>query len=156
MSCDVLHPPHTTLPISPLPLCTPQPPPPQHTHILCLHTHSIEKPSPQSSQPNGTPSVSSPLPRHRLSFHEAMAPGLPFSLMSVLYALWVYCSPSDIIDKQPRIFYFTVGIVFSNIAVSCATVCSGQLVMPPVCSGQLVMPWVCSEQLVMPRSARGS
>ena len=49
-----------------------------------------------------------------------MAPGLPFSLMSVLYTLWMYCSPSNIIDKEPRIFYFTVGIVFSNIAVSCA------------------------------------
>lgn len=89
-----------------------------HTHLLPSHTHTHTVYSPEDSptQSNSTSSISPP-PR-RLSFLEAMAPGLPFCLMAALYAVWIGLSPSNILEREPRILYFTLGIVFSNISVS--------------------------------------
>lgn len=53
-----------------------------------------------------------------LSFWEAMAPGVPLVLLGACYYLWSVISPNDIIIAQPRVFLFSMGIVFSNIAVS--------------------------------------
>ena len=90
---------------------------PPHTHTLpYTHAYILHSSEDSSTQSNSTSSVSPP-PR-RLSFLEAMAPGLPFCLMAVLYAVWISLSPSNILEREPRVFYFTLGIIFSNISVS--------------------------------------
>ena len=53
-----------------------------------------------------------------LSFTEAMEPWVPFVIMAVLYTVWVYLSPSKILEREPRILLFSMGVIFSNIAVS--------------------------------------
>ena len=52
-----------------------------------------------------------------------MAPGVPLALLSICYYLWSVISPSDILITQPRVFLFSMGIVFSNIAVSYNITC---------------------------------
>ncbi|XP_041105713.1 ethanolaminephosphotransferase 1-like [Polyodon spathula] len=49
------------------------------------------------------------------SFYESFLPFLSPALLFILSTLWVCLSPSDIIEKQPRIFYFMVGTAFANI-----------------------------------------
>lgn len=100
---------------------------PTHTHTLpYTHAYILHSSEDSSTQSNSTSSVSPP-PR-RLSFLEAMAPGLPFCLMAVLYAVWISLSPSNILEREPRVFYFTLGIIFSNISVS-NIVCDTQLLL---------------------------
>ena len=53
-----------------------------------------------------------------LSFWEAMAPGVPLALLAICYYTWSIISPNDVMIAQPRVFLFSMGIVFSNIAVS--------------------------------------
>jgi hypothetical protein len=53
-----------------------------------------------------------------LSFTEAMEPWVPFVIMAVLYTVWVYLSPSKILEREPRILIFSMGVIFSNITVS--------------------------------------
>ena len=53
-----------------------------------------------------------------LSFTEAMEPWVPFVIMAVLYTAWVYLSPSKILEREPRILLFSMGVIFSNITVS--------------------------------------
>lgn len=50
------------------------------------------------------------------SFMEAVRPGIPLLIFFVMTVLWALGSPSDIIKKDPRMFYYLVGTVFSNIA----------------------------------------
>ena len=57
-------------------------------------------------------------PQQLLSFTEAMEPWVPFVIMAVLYTIWVYLSPSKILEREPRILLFSMGVIFSNIAVS--------------------------------------
>ena len=80
-----------------------------------FHTHS-------SSEDSSQEQSSSPPPEKYLSFNEAMRPWAPFVVMSILYSAWVYLSPTEIIEKEPRIFFFSMGILFSNISVSSFTV----------------------------------
>jgi len=47
-----------------------------------------------------------------------MAPGLPLTLLCILYYVWSVISPNNMLVAQPRVFMFSLGIVFSNIAVS--------------------------------------
>ena len=54
----------------------------------------------------------------KLGFFEAISPWCPFVMFSVLYIMWVEFSPSDILEKEPRILIFSMGVLFSNIAVS--------------------------------------
>ncbi|RXM99037.1 Ethanolaminephosphotransferase 1 [Acipenser ruthenus] len=49
------------------------------------------------------------------SFYESFLPFLSPVLLFILSTLWVCLSPSDIIEKQPRVFYFMVGTAFANI-----------------------------------------
>ena len=81
--------------------------------FICFICMLYARPSNKQEQQNG----------RNLSFWEAMAPGVPLALLSVCYYLWSVISPSDIIIAQPRMFLFSMGIVFSNIAVSCNIVC---------------------------------
>ena len=47
-----------------------------------------------------------------------MEPWVPFVIMAALYTVWVYLSPSKILEREPRILLFSMGVIFSNIAVS--------------------------------------
>ncbi|XP_028653182.2 ethanolaminephosphotransferase 1 [Erpetoichthys calabaricus] len=49
------------------------------------------------------------------SCYESFLPFLSPVLLFILCTLWVHFSPSDIIEDQPRMFYFLVGTAFSNI-----------------------------------------
>ena len=83
-------------------------------------------PSPSSSSSTTGPSSSGAgHPAHAqqrtqqlLSFTEAMEPWVPFVIMAALYTVWVYLSPSKILEREPRILLFSMGVIFSNIAVS--------------------------------------
>ncbi|XP_014209047.1 ethanolaminephosphotransferase 1 isoform X2 [Copidosoma floridanum] len=49
------------------------------------------------------------------SFSEALRPLVPLTVLFVITTYWVLNSPSKIIDQDPRIIFFTVGTIFSNI-----------------------------------------
>ncbi|XP_076320011.1 ethanolaminephosphotransferase 1-like isoform X1 [Tachypleus tridentatus] len=49
------------------------------------------------------------------TFYEGMRPLFPVVTFLIMTTLWAVFSPSDIINKDPRIFYWMVGTVFSNI-----------------------------------------
>lgn len=52
------------------------------------------------------------------SFTEAMRPMVPLTVLLVSSSLWLAYCPNKIIDKDPRIIYFMIGTIFSNICVS--------------------------------------
>lgn len=49
------------------------------------------------------------------SFWEAARPIIPIFAFIGISSAWVICSPSKIIDIDPRAMYFMVGTIFSNI-----------------------------------------
>ncbi|KFM77850.1 Ethanolaminephosphotransferase 1, partial [Stegodyphus mimosarum] len=50
------------------------------------------------------------------SLWEAMRPLMPIFLLFLSTSIWAVYSPTDIIHNDPRVFYWFVGTVFSNIA----------------------------------------
>lgn len=48
------------------------------------------------------------------SVYETMVPFFSPSLLFILCTTWILCSPSNILERHPRIFYFMVGTGFSN------------------------------------------
>ncbi|XP_023213896.1 ethanolaminephosphotransferase 1-like, partial [Centruroides sculpturatus] len=52
------------------------------------------------------------------SISESLRPLLPVTLLFILTTIWALFSPNDIINKEPRMFYWMTGTVFSNIACS--------------------------------------
>ncbi|CAN0217369.1 ethanolaminephosphotransferase 1 [Lethenteron reissneri] len=46
---------------------------------------------------------------------EAMLPMVSPTLLFVLTSAWVWLSPERVVDSQPRVFYWLVGTLFSNI-----------------------------------------
>ncbi|KAF9794262.1 hypothetical protein SFRURICE_009639 [Spodoptera frugiperda] len=49
------------------------------------------------------------------SFSEAVRPLVPLFIFFALSSLWAIYSPTDIINRAPRIFYILTGTIFSNI-----------------------------------------
>ncbi|KAJ0175668.1 hypothetical protein K1T71_008827 [Dendrolimus kikuchii] len=49
------------------------------------------------------------------SFTEAIRPLVPLFLFFVLSTIWALYSPTDIINRGPRLFYILTGTIFSNI-----------------------------------------
>lgn len=49
---------------------------------------------------------------------EVIRPLLPFSFLFIVSTIWALCSKSDVLGKDPRIYFYTVGTLFSNISVS--------------------------------------
>ena len=49
---------------------------------------------------------------------EAMRPLVSTLILLALMVGWATYSPVDIVEKQSRLFYWTTGTAFSNIAVS--------------------------------------
>jgi len=56
------------------------------------------------------------------SFGEAIRPLVPLFALFVITVGWSFFSPNDIVDQHPRTFFFLVGTIFSNIAVSISLV----------------------------------
>lgn len=52
------------------------------------------------------------------SVYEALLPFFSPVVLFVLSTLWISFSPTDIVQRQPRIFYLMVGTAFSNVTVS--------------------------------------
>lgn len=52
------------------------------------------------------------------SFVQLYLPLLPMFLLILVFSVWGMYSPSDVLEKDPRAFMLTIGMVFSNIAVS--------------------------------------
>ncbi|KAG6453060.1 ethanolaminephosphotransferase 1 [Manduca sexta] len=48
-------------------------------------------------------------------FSEAVRPLVPLFVFFALSTTWALCSPSDIINRGPRLFYILTGTIFSNI-----------------------------------------
>ena len=57
------------------------------------------------------------------TFKEIIRPLLPLSTLFVVSVIWAFCSKSDVLAQDPRAYYYVVGTVFSNIAVSFLTTC---------------------------------
>lgn len=47
----------------------------------------------------------------------SLEPWSPFIMMVSVWTVWVYSSPTEILEKEPRLFLFTMGVHFSNVAV---------------------------------------
>ena len=52
-----------------------------------------------------------------LSLGEALKPGISLFTSFLLFTAWAYFSPSNILQEHPRLFFTSLGIVFSNITV---------------------------------------
>lgn len=52
-----------------------------------------------------------------LSLTEALRPLVPLTVLFTVSTIWVVYSPNEIINKDPRIIFFTFGTIFSNICV---------------------------------------
>jgi ethanolaminephosphotransferase len=52
------------------------------------------------------------------SFYEAMRPLLSTIYLFIIQHLWIINSKANIIESEPRAFYWLTGTLFSNIAVS--------------------------------------
>jgi ethanolaminephosphotransferase len=50
------------------------------------------------------------------SFYEAMRPFIPFVLQFVFSSIWVFTSRMNILETHPRLLYYTLGTIFSNIS----------------------------------------
>ncbi|XP_046738583.1 ethanolaminephosphotransferase 1-like isoform X1 [Diprion similis] len=49
------------------------------------------------------------------SFPEAVRPLVPATIFFTIATFWVTYSPNNIMEKDPRIIYFAIGTIFSNI-----------------------------------------
>ncbi|EZA46502.1 Ethanolaminephosphotransferase, partial [Ooceraea biroi] len=49
------------------------------------------------------------------TFPEAIRPLVPLLLLLAISTIWIVHSPNDILEKDPRIIYFAIGTIFSNI-----------------------------------------
>lgn len=70
------------------------------------------------------------------SFYEAMLPFLSPVLLFVLCTVWIFQSPSDILEAHPRLFYFMVGTAFANISVNPPPQLSAPLMLKSTCRGK--------------------
>lgn len=50
------------------------------------------------------------------TFKEVIRPLVPFTLLFLVSVLWAYYSRTDVLAQDPRLYFFTVGIIFSNIS----------------------------------------
>lgn len=48
---------------------------------------------------------------------ESSRPLIPLMSLFVITTYWAYYSPSNVLETDPRMFYFMVGTAMSNIAV---------------------------------------
>lgn len=55
---------------------------------------------------------------HMRSFTEAIRPLVPVFWCFIIFLLWIWYSPGNIIDRDPRALFFLMGTIFSNISVS--------------------------------------
>lgn len=53
-----------------------------------------------------------------LSILEGSRPLLPLTVFVLLCMVWVKMSPTNVLEKDPRIFFMMSGAIFSNICVS--------------------------------------
>ncbi|XP_075057214.1 ethanolaminephosphotransferase 1 isoform X2 [Mixophyes fleayi] len=49
------------------------------------------------------------------TFYESMLPLISPVLLFILSTLWIFLSPTQILEAHPRLFYFMVGTTFANI-----------------------------------------
>ncbi|KAG9468511.1 hypothetical protein GDO78_022565, partial [Eleutherodactylus coqui] len=49
------------------------------------------------------------------TLYESMLPLISPVLLFILSTLWIFASPSQILETHPRLFYFMVGTTFANI-----------------------------------------
>ncbi len=56
--------------------------------------------------------------RRKLGLLAALEPWSPFLMMSTLWTVWVFASPTEILEREPRLLLITIGVNFSNITVS--------------------------------------
>lgn len=88
--------PHPTPPLLP----SPPPPPPLPPLAPRMHRHACSG-------------------ARKKGFFECIAPGYSVTLMGLLYYVWCVYSPNDIGNgPDVKVFFFSIGIIFSNICVS--------------------------------------
>ncbi|NWW39743.1 EPT1 Ethanolaminephosphotransferase, partial [Panurus biarmicus] len=57
------------------------------------------------------------------SVYEILLPLVSPVLLFLLCTTWIFLSPTDILEVQPRLFYFMVGTAFANISVRASALC---------------------------------
>ena len=90
--------------------------------------------------PPSPPSHSSARPNcsyRRPHLSAALLPWLPFLLMTILFGSWLIISPTSVASQDPRLFYLSMGMVFSNISVS--LLCSSGHVLVDISMSLLCM-----------------
>lgn len=50
------------------------------------------------------------------SLYEGLRPLIPFTMLFILSSGWAVYSPTDVLNRDPRMFFLMVGTIFSNIA----------------------------------------
>lgn len=87
-------------------------------------------------------SGSPPPSGQRLSLTTFLAPWLPFLVFTCLYLVWAQFSPTDIVEREPRIFLFSMGVLFSNIA--CRLIISQMTSQPAELFNFLLIPLIAA------------
>lgn len=91
-------------------------------NLFIFHTYSYAEDYSTVSVTNtlvaGTSTSSTGARSESRTFIELYFPLLPILLLILVFSAWATWSPSNVVEKDPRIFVLTVGIVFSNAAVS--------------------------------------
>uniref|UniRef100_A0AC34R7K4 Uncharacterized protein n=1 Tax=Panagrolaimus sp. JU765 TaxID=591449 RepID=A0AC34R7K4_9BILA len=52
----------------------------------------------------------------QINFYEIILPMISPTILFATSVIWAKYSPNNIIDSNPRLFFWTMGVVFSNIA----------------------------------------
>jgi ethanolaminephosphotransferase len=50
------------------------------------------------------------------TFGDVIRPLASFSLLFVISTMWALCSRNDVLDKDSRMYFYTIGTIFSNIS----------------------------------------
>ena len=91
-------------------------------NLFIFHTYSYAEDYSTVSVTNtlvaGTSTSSTGARSESRTFIELYFPLLPILLLILVFSAWATWSPSNVVEKDPRMFVLTVGIVFSNAAVS--------------------------------------
>lgn len=53
---------------------------------------------------------------HMRTFSEAVRPLIPLVILFSITLVWVYTSPADVVDRDPRALFLLLGTIFSNIS----------------------------------------
>lgn len=100
-----------------------------------IYEHFQKKSANEQVQNSGSPP---PTAEQNVNFIRLFSPWLPFVVFSCAYLVWAKFSPTDIVEREPRIFLFSMGVLFSNI--TCRLIISQMTSQPAELFNVLLIP----------------